>query len=184
MGRYLFSIRRILRRAGITLAVFIVLLGMLLEWASHRASDIVRALVRLTGLTRVEDWLRRRSMWFALLLIVPTIILSALFKIYEINLVRHHQFLRAISYGLIFKVVGVGIMNYLLHLYSERLLQVRWIARWYGSYTYICSIVLEYLKQISVYQYALRIKRHIVSLARHRSVLATAQRFARIKKYR
>lgn len=141
--------------------------------------------MKALGLRRVEDWLRRQPLWFPLTLITFMFDGSLLFKIYSFHLLTHKHIVRAVSLGIIFKVVYVGILNYLLHLYKEQLLAIAWIARLYRKYEHMRAMVLSYIREQIWYKRALTIKTHIKETYKYirsrifnrRSVLKVAQRF-------
>ena len=179
MQKLLFFVRRLLRRSGIVLMVGAVLTSIVLGWLFDQLNNAARALIRVFGLRRVEDWLRRQPLWFPLTLLALMLIGFVAFKAYELNLLFHGHISFALTLALIFKVVYVGILNYLLHLYAEHFLAIAWIARWYKRYEEARAHVLNWLHEQTWYKRARLIKMRITLALKRRSLLKIAQRILR-----
>lgn len=182
VSNLVFNFRRTLRRIGIALLLVGILATSAIGWVLECAHDLVHFCVKALGLSRVEDWLRRRSVWFAFVLVFLMTVVFLIFKKYELGLILHKHILLALSYGLIFKIVWMSIMNYLLHLFGDQLLGVRVIAWGHGHYVRAKTFALEYLRQSAIYRRASAIKRRVMILLRRRSLLRIAKRLDRTKK--
>ena len=176
-----FRLRKLLRRIGILLMVVFVLASSVLGWVLERASDAVHFLVRILGLSRVEDWLRRQHVWVAFAIMGVMVAIFVLFKSYELGLLVQKQFVRAFSYGLVFKVLWFGVVNYLLHMFGEQFLAFRIIRFGYDHYVRMRALVREYLERSAIYRKARQIKARILAFAKKRSILHVARRFMRKK---
>lgn len=176
-----FRLRKFLRRIGILLMVVFVLCSSVLGWVLERASDAVHFLVRILGLSRVEDWLRRQHVWIAFVIMAVMVAIFVAFKSFELHLLVQKQFIRAFSYGLLFKVVWFSIVNYLLHMFGEQFLTFR-VIRWgYEKYVWMRALVRGYLERSAIYRKARQIKTRIRALMAKRSILHVAKRFMRNK---
>ena len=155
----------------------VVLIGMTLGWVSDRAQDIAHRLAHVLGLERFEDWFRRQHIWLPATIILFLCVIFLFFKKYEIGLLFHGHILKAVVFGLIFKVLWFGVMNYIIRIYAVRFLEIAWIARSYEYYKAKRDGVVAYLKSTAAYQVAKKVRTRIRALLKLRSVLAIAKRF-------
>ena len=180
------SLRRFVRRSAVVLMVGVVLIGIALEWVLDTLNDVTKALIRVLGLKRVEDWMRKQALWFPLTLIALMCVGFVFFKIYELHLLMDKQIGLMLTLGLIFKVVYGTMINYLLHLYREQLLSISWIAKWYGRYARLRALITAYIKRQIWYERAVLVRARIIALFKKfkalfkgRSVYRVAQRILR-----
>ena len=173
--------RKLLRRIGLLLMVAFVLITSFLGWVSDKASGVVHAVIAHLGLVRVEDWLKRRSVWFAFSVVAVMLVGFLAFKSFQIQLLLDKHFVRALTYGLIFKVVYLGTLNYLLHIFGDQFLEIRWIWWCFEHYRALRRKVNIYLKRSALYRFAQRWKERIRALTRRRSLLGIARRFVQKK---
>ena len=174
-----------MRRAGVLFMVGAVLVNMAFGWLLDRLHEATHALIQALGLSRLENWLRKQPLWFPIMLMVFMVAGFISFKIYEINLLLHKQIILAVLLDIIFKVVYLGIFNYLMHVYSEQFLTIEWIRKLYERYQAARTFVLNYIKQQVWYGRAVviknLIKEYVKEMLQSSSFLKTAQRVLRRK---
>ncbi|MBI2108685.1 MAG: hypothetical protein HYT93_00690 [Parcubacteria group bacterium] len=174
------ALHRVIRRVGVNILVCVVLLNMALGWVLDRLHEATHALIQALGLKHLEDWLRRQPLWFPVMLMVCMVVGYVAFNIYELALLLNKQIILALVLSTIFKVVYLGIFNYLMHIYSEQFLGIWWIRKLYERYQAIRAFVLNYIKQQPWYTRAVIIKNMIKDRAKE--FLKTSPMFALAKR--
>ncbi|MBI2030248.1 hypothetical protein HYT05_01355 [Candidatus Kaiserbacteria bacterium] len=166
----------VLRRVKIALIVPLVLVGMAVGWLSDRAHEFFHFLVLKCGLAHFENWLKRRSIWFASVVFAVLLWGFVWFKTYEIALILNHHVVKALSLGLVFKVTYLGTANYLIRIYAERFLAIRWIKWLYDRYANVRDRIVGYIKQTAAYRIAHSIRLRLAALISRRSLWRAVKR--------